>query len=83
MQAEVSRNMPPERRSREIETALSALDTLGGRFDTLARQRAEQVLVDHRRVREAAQARGEYRVQPQLPADVMSVYVLVPDRELF
>ena len=83
MQAEVSRNMPPERRSREIETALNAFDTLGSQFDDLARQRAEQVLADHRRVREAAQARGEYRVQPQLPADVMGVYVLVPDRELF
>ena len=83
MQAGVSRNMPPERRRREIETALEELDSLGGEFDALARQRAEQVLADHRRVREAAQARGEYRVQPQLPADVMGVYVLVPDRELF
>ncbi len=83
MQAEVSRNMPAERRTREIEAALSALDTLGSQFDALAQRRAEQVLADHRRVREAAQARGEYRVQPQLPADVMGVYVLVPDRELF
>ncbi len=83
MQAKVSRNMSPERRSREIETALGALDGLGSQFDALARQRAEQVLADHRRVREAAQARGEYRVQPQLPADVMGVYVLVPDRDLF
>jgi len=75
--------MSPERRSREIETALGALDGLGSQFDALARQQAEQVLADHRRVREAAQARGEYRVQPQLPADVMGVYVLVPDRDLF
>ncbi len=83
MQAEVSQNMPVQRRRREIETALDELKGLGAEFDALARQRAEQVLADHRRVREAAQARGEYRVQPQLPADIMGVYVLVPDQVLF
>ena len=83
MQAEVSRNMPHKRRSREIEAALSALDNLGRQIDALVWQRAEQVLADHRRVREAARARGEYRVQPQLPPDVMGIYVLVPDQELF
>lgn len=83
MQAEVSRNMPHKRRSREIEAALSALDNLGRQIDALVWQRADQVLADHRRVREAARARGEYRVQPQLPPDVMGIYVLVPDQELF
>lgn len=83
LQAEVTRNMPIERRTREIETALDELEALGAGFDELARQRAAQALADHRRVREAAQARGEYRVQPQLPADVMGVYVLVPDQALF
>jgi len=34
-------------------------------------------------MREAADARGESQVKPQLPVDVMGVYVLVPDATLF
>ena len=83
MQSEVSRNMPRERRDREIAAALDSLPDHAPDLEALARERARQVLEDHRRVREAADARGEYRVQPQLPVDVMGVYVLVPDQALF
>ena len=83
MQAEVSRNMPVERRNREIDTALEELAERTGQFEEFARRRADELLADHRRVREAAQARGEYRVHPQLPVDVMGLYLLIPDRVLF
>ncbi|MCG7892565.1 MAG: DEAD/DEAH box helicase [Candidatus Thiodiazotropha endolucinida] len=83
MQASVSKNMPEDRRSREIETALDGLAGLQSAFATLAETRSRELLADHRRIREAADARGEYHVKPQMPLDVMGVYVLVPDTALF
>ena len=83
MRASVSRNMPPERGQRELQSALAGLGALQATFDSLAENRARELLADHRRIREAADARGEYQVKPQLPLDVMGVYVLVPDAALF
>ena len=83
MQAEVSKNLLPERRERELKSAINALPNLQGQFEQLASARAQELLTDHRRVREAAEAKGTYNVQPQLPVDVMGVYVLVPDVALF
>jgi len=82
MQLPVSKNMADEARTRELNRAVDALQHLTPRFDAIAYQRAEAVLADHRRTREAADARGSYSVQPQLPVDVMGVYVLVPDAGL-
>ena len=83
MQSEVSKNMDIDRRKRELETALYGIKNLQSEFNALAGNRAQDLLKDHRRVREAADARGEYQVKPQLPVDVMGVYVLVPDVALF
>ncbi|WBU43004.1 MULTISPECIES: helicase-related protein [Marinobacter] len=82
MQLPVSKNMADEARTRELSRAVDALQQLTPRFDAIAHQRAEAVLADHRRTREAADARGTYSVQPQLPVDVMGIYVLVPDAGL-
>ena len=79
MQLPVSKDMAPEARTRELDKAINALTELMPAFDNLAHQRAGAVLADHRRTREAADARGSYSVQPQLPVDVMGVYVLLPD----
>lgn len=76
--AEAVRNMPAPIRDRHIQSALDALPALAPALESLARSRAESLLADHRRVREAAEARGHYAVQASLPVDVMGVYVLVP-----
>ncbi len=78
MAAEPSRNMPPPLRDQHIQRALELLDSQQTTLEALARKRAQFLLDDHRRVREAAQGRGEYRVTPSLPVDVMGVFVLVP-----
>ncbi len=82
MQAPPSKNMTPEAKMRELNTAIDQVSSLENAFEKLANQRAQEVLADHRRTREAADARGSYSVQPQLPVDVMGVYVLVPDAGL-
>lgn len=78
MAAEPARNMPPPLRDQHVQRALEQLDGLQTTLEALARRRAQLLLDDHRRVREAAQGRGEYRVTPSLPVDIMGVFVLIP-----
>ena len=76
--AQASRNMPPVIRDRHIQQALDQLPTWQPALEAIAQARAQSLLADHRRVREAAEARGSYQVTASLPVDVMGVYVLVP-----
>lgn len=71
-------DLPEVLRQREMETALDAIRARADALATLADAQAERLLADHRRVREAAQARGSYVVQALKPVDVMAVYVLLP-----
>jgi superfamily II DNA or RNA helicase len=65
---------------REIEHALAFCRANTPRLEALARQRADALLQDHRRVREAARDLGSYKVSACLPVDVIGAYVLLPDR---
>ena len=71
-------NLPRELMEREIHSALDFLRANPNRLEQLARERADVLLADHRRVREAARDVGQYSVEPCLPVDVIGVYVLLP-----
>jgi hypothetical protein len=75
---EAVRNMPPPIRNRHLQQALDQLRGWAPQLEGIARERAQALLQDHRRVREAAEAKGSYQVSASLPVDVMGVYVLVP-----
>lgn len=77
--AEATRNMPLPLRDRQLQTALDALPGWQPQLEALAKARAQALLADHRRVREAAEGRGSYQVTASLPVDVMGLYVLLPD----
>ena len=77
--AEATRNMPAPLRDRQLQTALDALPDWQPQLDAMAKARAQVLLADHRRVREAAEGRGSYQVTASLPVDVMGLYVLLPD----
>jgi hypothetical protein len=79
MQSTPSKNMGEAQRERELNNALDALKDSGNALEQLASNRADQLLTDHRRVRDAADARGSYDVKPQLPPDVIGVYTIIPD----
>ena len=83
MQQPPGRNMSPEQRQREVESALQLLPEWQAALEEIARQRARDLLEDHRRVRDAARAKGSYEVRPQLPVDVLGLYVLMPEPKLF
>jgi len=74
-----SANLSEAASTREAQAALDFLLSQRSRLDEIAQQRAEVLLADHRRVREAAKDMGSYKVHPCLPVDVMGVYVLLPD----
>ena len=72
-------NLPREAMAREVAQALQFLAQHPQQLNALAQARAQTLLADHRRVREAARDVGQYSVSPCLPVDVMGVYVLLPD----
>ncbi|MFP8968488.1 SNF2-related protein [Pokkaliibacter sp. CJK22405] len=74
-----SGNLPKEAMTREIQHALTFMQDNQAKLKALAEERANTLLVDHKRVREAARDVGQYSVQACLPVDVIGVYVLLPD----
>jgi superfamily II DNA or RNA helicase len=81
MAAEPARNMDAEERAYEIRESLDDLPRLIPAVEALARKRAEALLADHTRVRDAAAAKGvRSTVEACLPADVIGAFVLVPAR---
>lgn len=76
---EPGRNMEDGQKTRLIGQALDAVPTLEDIFTRLAHERARELLADHRRIREASDARGlRYDVTPALPVDKIGVYVFMP-----
>ena len=73
-----SGDVPPAVHIREIERALESLREEPAILGDFAERRAQELLADHRRVREAALARGSYSVKPVLPVDIIGVFVLLP-----
>src|SRR5690606_6949663 len=76
---EPARNMETGQQSRLIQQAIDLIPSLETAFNGLAERRAQELLNDHRRVREASDAKGiRYSVTPVLPVDKIGVYVLMP-----
>jgi superfamily II DNA or RNA helicase len=69
---------PAHVRERAVQQALGQVESRLPDLDAYAESRAQALLADHRRVREAADARGTYSVKALLPADVIGVFVLLP-----
>ena len=77
--AEPGRNMEEGQKTRLIRRTLDALSDTEAGFDDIARERAGQLLADHRRIRDAAGVKGlRYIVTPALPVDKIGVYVFLP-----
>jgi superfamily II DNA or RNA helicase len=73
-------NMPAETRwYGHLEPALSIIEQLHERRDTVALERAQALIEAHERFRKAMGKGGNYiPVEPILPMDLMGVYVLLP-----
>lgn len=78
LKAEPAGNLSDEAAAREIQSALDFMTSQTEFLETMAQERADELLDDHRRVREAAADLGRYTVSPCLPVDVMGAYILLP-----
>jgi len=79
LQAKPHGNLNPEEQAEYVGAVIERYEELRPTLDELAHKRAEELLDAHRRVRAAA--RGGKRVQavaPELPGDVLGVYVFLP-----
>jgi hypothetical protein len=63
-----------------VQTALERLASHQEALDEIGREHGRKLLQDHRRVRDSERdGRGTFEVKPQLPADVLGIYVLMPE----
>ena len=79
LQLEPGRNMHDGQKTQLIRQTINSISVLENTFSRLAHQRAEELLADHRRIRDASAAKGlRYSVDPALPVDKIGVYVFMP-----
>jgi len=72
-------NVLPDLAQNTLTKIIQGLNALMPRLEQEARQRAERLIQDHRRVRTASRITGvRYRVEPHLPPDLVGMYVYLP-----
>lgn len=79
LEAEASSNIDADARNRQIENALGRLGSYQTAIDQLAHARAAALSDDHLRLTEAAGGGATVKVTPVLPADIIGLYVLLPE----
>ena len=72
-------NVPPEQARSFVRRVIDGYPLLAPQLAEVAAERAAQLRDSHLRVREGARLTGvQYIVEPQLPPDVLGVYVFLP-----
>ena len=72
-------NMEPGQKTWLIRRAIARAEVSMSVFDDLAKSRADRLLQDHRRIRDASGTKGQYfQVRPALPVDLIGVYAFQP-----
>jgi hypothetical protein len=81
LQASPDANVNPDQARDFILKVIDGFDSLRPHLDEVANKRGEELLEAHQRVRRAAREMGvRIRVEPNLPPDVLGVYVYLPVR---
>ena len=74
-------NITSEQAGDFVKIVVEGFDAIRPHLDEVARQRGEELLEAHQRVRRASKIRNvRYRVEPQLPPDVLGIYIYLPKR---
>ncbi len=81
LSAEPDANVVHDSAVRAVQRAIEGLDALGPALAETATVRAAEVLATHRRIRASSRDTGSVSVEPQLPVDVLGVYVFLPVAE--
>jgi superfamily II DNA or RNA helicase len=79
LDAEPDANVTPEQAREFVRRIVDGYTVIAPQLDQVAAERAEELLKSHLRVREGARMTGiQYEVKPQLPPDVLGIYVFLP-----
>ena len=77
--AEPEANVPTAQAVDFVRKVVEGYDLLAPHLNEVAKRRGRQLLEAHRRVCQAARQKGvSQRVEPNLPPDVLSIYVFLP-----
>ncbi len=77
--ASADENISPEQARDFVDRVKAGVDLLRPHLEQEARDRGRELLEAHQRVRQAMKARNvRYRVEPQIPPDVLGIYVYLP-----
>ena len=80
--SEPEANIHPQQAGNFVRKVIDGYGALLPHLEETAQQRAAQLLESHQRVRQAAKVRGlRHRVEPQLPPDVLGIYVYLPSEK--
>ena len=72
-------NITAEQAGDFVQRVIDGFDEIKPHLDQVAVQRGDELLDAHQRVRRASKVRNvRYRVEPQLPPDVLGIYVYLP-----
>ena len=77
LSAKPDATVPPDIAVEQLESLTEHLPALQRTLDELARNRGQQLLEAHERVRQAARSRGRYRIDHS-PPDVLGIYIFLP-----
>jgi superfamily II DNA or RNA helicase len=79
MRATPDANTAPEHAREAVRRVVDGIGHLIPHIEAVARQRGEELLDAHRRVRQSLRQRTRgFRIEPVLPVDVLGVYVYLP-----
>lgn len=79
LQAVPDQNVNPDQARDFVQKVIDGFDSLRPHLDETAKQLGEQLLDAHQRVRIAAKQKGvQTHVEPNLPPDVLGIYVYLP-----
>ena len=72
-------NINPDQASEFVHKVEEGFDSIRPHLDEVAIKRGQELLDAHQRVRRASKVRNvQYRVEPQLPPDVLGIYIYLP-----
>ncbi len=79
LMAQPDGNIAADQAAEFVGRVIDGFELLRSHLDQAAMQRGEELLEAHQRVRLATKTRNvRYRVEPQLPPDVLGIYVFLP-----
>jgi superfamily II DNA or RNA helicase len=71
-------NIDPEQAKDFLQRIIDNFEYIKPNIEEIAKQRGEQLLEEHRRVRAASRQKGTIRVETQLPPDILGIYLYLP-----